>query len=206
MVTYPLDVPTNFKVQSSNFRLLRASAVSQSPFTYSQQRYLFPGAVWQDEISLRAYNRATIGAIQGFLAKLRGRFGTFRFGDPDYLARGPEGALTVDNVSIAGAGQTGNTIIVDGLDLSTTRVLAAGDYIQIGDDLHIIVDDADSNAIGASTINIEPALRQTPPDDLLCPITGAKGVFRLVESDPAWSANQSSVYSITLPIIEALSI
>ena len=77
-----------------------------------------------------------------FLMKLRGRRGTFKAGDQD--RKTIQGA-TVGTVLVNGAGQTGNSINVDGVGATVTGAFKAGDYITIQDRLYMVTDDANSN-------------------------------------------------------------
>ena len=79
---YPLDLPispSNFV--TSEWRIIRTVAVSQSPFTYAQQVAKYTGSVWQTTVTLPPMNRADAGAWQSFFMQLNGRFGTFLLGD-----------------------------------------------------------------------------------------------------------------------------
>lgn len=402
MATYPLSFPA-IGIQESRFGLARVVSRTQSPFTLAQQVALLPGAAWGGEITLRPMSYAQAGAVKAFLADLNGEFGTFMFGDPDYLARGPVGtptavaastnhvrngqatgatngvigsggdlptnwsrtssgglvweiigsgtdsngigyfdikfsgttsatstsintesntqinasigqtwtstlyislvagslanitstqlavnerdgsgaflvnstttftatgtltrisrSRTLTNASTAklttvfvinfpsgvaidatfriggvqqeqqaaatpyiptssaevsrpagitvfGAGQTGNSLIVQGFDRNLTSRLAAGDYIQLGSgasaQLYTITANADSTELGRATLNIEPPLRTSPANEAVVTVTGARGVFRL-NSPAMWDSDRSSVHTISLSITEALS-
>jgi len=90
MTSYPLNFPA-VGVTDSRFRLMRVVSKTESPFTLSQQVALFPGEAWAGEVTFRPMTYAQAGAVKAFIAKLAGSYGTFMYGDPDYLARGPIG-------------------------------------------------------------------------------------------------------------------
>lgn len=207
-VTYPLSIPSGLKVKNSSFRLERSVSISTSPFTFAEQSYKHQGERWSGEVTLTPYNQSGVAEIQAFLVKLRGRHGTFLYGDPDYLALGPRGSVGGTPL-VKGASQTGNTLLADGFPVSTNNVLRAGDYIQLSSganaELYMVVDDVNSDGTGDVSINIEPALRNSPADNSAIVVTGAKGVFRLTENLVEWSANQSNVYGITFGFSEALN-
>lgn len=91
MVTYPLDFPS-VGVVNSQFGLHRVNSVSVSPFTGSRQVYNHQGEWWYGEVTFRPTTRAEVAEVQAFLAKLRGQYGTFLYGDPDALALGTLGS------------------------------------------------------------------------------------------------------------------
>jgi len=205
MPTYPLDFPA-VKVQTSSFRLVRAVAAQASPFTGQEQVYRNQGEWWEGEISFVATTRATARLVQAFLAELRGKYGTFLYGDPDALALGRMGAGGA--VTVNGAGQTGNTLTVDGMTTSTNNILIAGDYFQLGTGtsarLYMATQALNSNGSGQGTLTFEPALRSSPADNAAVIVTSPKGLFRLSENAAQWDADQSNIYSISLAFREAL--
>lgn len=207
-VTYPLSVPSGLKVKNSSFRLARSVSISESPFTFAQQVIRNQGERWEGEVTLVPMKRSTVAEVQAFLAKLRGQYGTFLYGDPDYLALGPRGSGGGTPL-VKGAGQTGNSLLVDGLPSATANVWRAGDYIQIGTGsssrLHMIVTDMNTNTAGEGTAEIEPALRSSPSDNAVITHTGAKGVFRLSTNDIEWNADYANIYQITIAFKEAVS-
>jgi len=205
MPTYPLTFPA-VQVQTSSFRLVRAVASQVSPFTGQEQVYRNQGEWWEGEISFRPTKRVDARLIQAFLAELRGKFGTFLYGDPDALALGTMGVG--GTVTVNGGGQTGNTLTVDGMTPSTNNILIAGDYFQLGtglsSKLYMVTQALNSNGSGQGTITFEPALRTPPADNATVTITSPRGLFRLSENAAQWDADQSNVYSINLAFREAL--
>jgi|AKVG01.1.fsa_nt_gi hypothetical protein len=208
MATYPLSVPSGLKVKRSSFRLVRAVQVSESPFTFTEQVKKQQGERWEGEVTLTPYKRDGVAEIQAFLAKLRGRRGTFLYGDPDYLSLGPRGTASGTPLINGSFSRGDNTISVDGFTISQSNVVRAGDYLQLDSssnaELYMVVDDANSDGSGNASINIEPALRSAPADNEAVTITGAKGVFRLTENTIEWSANQSNVYQVSFAFREAI--
>ena len=206
MPSYPLTFPSVGIVRSS-FRLVRVVSETESIFTGAQQVYQHQGEWWEGEVTFRTARRAQIAPVQAFLAQLRGKVGTFLYGDPDALALGRMGAG--GTILVNGAGQTGNTLNVDGMTNSTT-ILKAGDYFQLGSGssstLHLVVTDLVSNGSGAGTITFEPKIKISPADNDAVVSTSPKGVFRLSENTIEWDANQANLYSITIPFKEAISI
>lgn len=68
--------------------------------------------------------------------------------------------------SVAGADQTGETLLTDGWAPGVTGILRQGDRISLGDNrLHEVSVDADSDAMGRATLTIAPPLVLAPEDN-----------------------------------------
>lgn len=204
MTTYPLTFPS-VGIRNSTFRLVSATASSTSPFTGEQQVYAFPGQWWEGQVSFVATRRADASEIQAFLAKLRGRFGTFLYGDPDALALGHQG--TGGTILVNGASQTGNTLAVDGMSLNST-VARQGDYFQLGTGvnarLYMFTEDLLSDGTGAGTATFEPNIRTSPADNDQLDITAPVGAFRLIDNSVGWDADENNIYRMDISFREAL--
>lgn len=207
MTTYPLSFPS-VGVVNSTFRLNRITSQSVSPFSAARQKCSHPGAYWDGTITFRPMTYAQSAEVKAFLAKLAGKFGTFSYGDPDALARGRMGAG--GTILVNGGSQTGNTLNVDGMTTSTSNILKAGDYFQIGTgadaQLYMATENLNSNGSGAGVLTFEPNLRTSPADNAEIISTAPKGVFQLADDAAEWSSDASSVTSITIAFVEAISI
>jgi hypothetical protein len=204
-VTFPLALPTATGIAKIRISANNVVGVSQSPFTAKQQVYKYTGQFWEAEISLPPMKRADAEYWISFLLKLNGSYGTFLLGDPNgATARG----VATGTPLVKGASQTGNELVTDGWTTSTTGILKAGDYIQIGSGaaakLHKVLDDVDSDSSGNATITIWPDLRAAPSDNAAIVVSGAKGVFRLSTNQSDWDVNEASIYGMTFPAREAL--
>lgn len=204
MTTYPLTFP-NIGVKSSKWRLQTSTASNVSPFTGQEQVYFFGGQWWEGEVTFKTTKRSEAREIQAFLAKLKGRFGTFLYGDPDALALGHQGAGGI--ILVNGASQTGNTLTVDGMTASET-IAFKGDYFQLGTGvdarLYMFTENLVSDGSGEGTATFEPDLRSSPADNTQLDITSPVGAFRLSENPIEWSSDFSSHYEISLVFREAI--
>lgn len=204
-VTYPLALPTTTGIAKIRISANNVVGISQSPFTAKQQVYKYTGQFWEAEISLPPMKRSEAEYWISFLLKLNGSYGTFLLGDPNgATARG----VATGTPLVNGASQTGNELITDGWTTSTTGILKAGDYIQLGTGatakLHKVLDDVNSDSSGNATITIWPDLRSAPSDNAAIVVSGAKGVFRLSTNQSDWDVNEASIYGMTFPAREAL--
>jgi len=207
-ITYPLSLPTVAGIAQIRISARNAVAVSSSPFTYKQQVMQHQGARWEAEITLPPTQRADAEEWIAFLFALQGQYGTFLLGDP--LGATPRGsaATTPGTPLVNGASQTGSTLAIDGLPISATNYLRAGDYIQLGSSsssrLHKVLENASSNGSGEATLSIWPPLRESPSDNAAVTVSNTKGVFRLATPDASFSINEASFYGVTFTAFEAL--
>ena len=204
--SYPLTLPTSpSNFVTSEWRIIRTVAYTESPFTYAQQVAKYTGSVWQTTVTLPPMNRADAGAWQSFFMQLNGRFGTFLLGDPDdKTIQG--GATTV--ISVNGDHSVGAyDVVVDGADTSTV-IFKKGDYVQFGSGasskLHMIVADITSDASGNATLQIEPSLKTALTDDDVVTYSNTKAVMRMDSNELGWNANNVSLYGITFSCTESL--
>ena len=91
-ITYPLAFPTSFGASEFNIDLVRAVAVSESPFSFSQQVQEHPGEAWEIGFTLTLLNREQAEAYNAFLLSLAGRVGTFTMAIPG--SETPRGVAT----------------------------------------------------------------------------------------------------------------
>jgi len=192
-ITYPLSTPTNIGIANITLMAENAVAISQSPFTFTQQIVAHPGQRWAASISLPPMKRVDAENWIGFLLSLYGQVGTFLLSDPN--APAPRGTAT--SATLTGvAGSTSPTITMTG-------TLLAGDYISLGTGsstrLHKVVQDRS----GTGVIEIWPALRSAVTAATV-DLTEAKGRFRLKENITQWQINEISSYGITFDCVEAL--
>lgn len=205
MTSFPATFPT-VGIQSSRFGLKTASSVSQSPFSFAQQVYNFTGQMWHGSVTFPPCTNAQAARIKGFLASLLGQYGTFLYGDPDFLAKGVLGT-NGGTPLVKGDSQTGKSLTTDGWTALQT-VLKAGDYFQLGTGanarLYMLTTDAASDTGGNATLVFEPSLRSSPADNAVITTTGAKGLFRLASNNVEWDSNHASIYGFTIDFMEAV--
>ena len=191
-IAFPNDPTTSspYNIQNMSMRLRRTVAVVESPFTYDTQVHAHQGARWEAEVTLPPLTHAQARGFEAFLVALKGREGTFTFGNPLHT-------------STATAVTSGSTAIRS-TSLTTTAAasaIAAGNYFQLGDYLYIVTSDKSS---GAGTLNFEPPLRQTIASGQTLDFTLPKSTWRMSANDVGWSISSASIYGFTFSCIEAL--
>lgn len=207
-ISYPLNTPTNIGIANITLSAENAVAISQSPFTYQQQVVAHPGQRWAASISLPPMKRQDAEYWIAFLLSLKGQIGTFLLGDPNCVAAQGSASTTPGTPRVNGGGQTGDTLIIDGLPINTTGYLLPGDYIQLGSGvtayLYKVLTQVDSDASGNATLDLWPNLRISPGDNGLLVVANTKGRFRLKDNVTQWGINEISSYGITFDCVEVL--
>ena len=204
-ISYPVTFPASIGVSSINIRAKTVVGVSSSPFTGQQQVYKHQGQWWEAEVSLPPMKRDEAEQVVSFLIKMNGQYGTFLMGD--FLSTAPRGIGTGTPL-VNGASQAGDELVTDGWTVSTTGILKAGDWIQLGSTststLHKVLDDVTSDASGNATLNIFPKLRSAPDDNAIITISSPKGRWRLASNETDYAIDNASIYGMTFACIEAL--
>ena len=207
-ISYPLATPTNKTIQQVAFFARNTVAISQSPFTYSQQVHKWTGQRWEADVTLPPMKRADAEEWISFLVKLKGSYGTFLLGDPNAATPMGTASSSPGTPVVNGASQTGNTLNIDGVPASQTGDLKAGDYIQLGSGssarLYKVLDDADSNGSGEVELTIYPDLRSSPSDDSTVVVSNAVGLFRLTTPTHNWAISMDGFYSLSFGASEAI--
>lgn len=201
-ISYPLACPA-FKSQSRIVISSNSSVTfSRSPFSYIGQVQKFSGQLWIADVTLPPMGRSDAEPWISFLLKLNGQEGTFLLGDQSATA--PRGAATGTPL-VKGASQTGQSLITDGWTNSITGILKAGDWIQIGQRLYKVLNDANSNGSGEATLDIFPRLRESPGDNDAIITVDTVGLFRLSgSSNPVYNVGSDFIYNIAFTAIEAI--
>lgn len=204
-ITYPVSFPSSIGLANINIRARTVVGVSASPFTGQQQVYKHQGQWWEAEVTLPPMKRADAEQAVAFLLKMNGQYGTFLLGDKANPATRGVGTGTP---LVNGASQTGDELITDGWTTSTTGILKAGDWIQLGSGsstrLYKVLDDVDSDGSGNATINIFPSLRSSPADDAAITVSNTQGLWRLASNETEYSIDNMSIYGMTFACVEAL--
>lgn len=207
-ITYPLQIPSNVGIANITLSAENAGAISQSPFTFQQQVVAHPGQRWAASVSLPPMRKEDAEYWVAFLLSLKGQVGTFLMGDPNCKTARGSASTTPGTPLVNGGGQTGDTLVVDGLPANATGYLLPGDYIQLGAGaaarLHKVLTQVNTDSLGNATLDIWPNLRVSPADNAGMIVVNTKGRFRLKENIQQWQINEISFYGITFDCVEVL--
>ncbi|MDC3190407.1 hypothetical protein NQU96_11700 [Pseudoalteromonas elyakovii] len=178
-MTVPLPLPKRPK--RSNFKLVPNSQVHLNKANNATEVYDLEGAYWEFEIELANVPEREALALDAFIASLRGQVGTFTLFDyrREQLDKGFTGYVRGEN-------QDGNTLVIDGLPLNQT-LLVAGERMQVGvgqnTELKILTGDLVSDSLGRATVVFESPLRKIPADNTLITFKQPRGLFRLADNN-----------------------
>lgn len=207
-ITYPLTLPTAGGIKSIQFSARSVVGQSQSPFTGAQKTYEYPGQWFEVNVTLPPLKRVDAEVWNAFKLKLNGKRGTFLIGDPLGASARGSASTTPGTPLVKGAGQTGNTLIIDGLPLSVTGYFKEGDWIQLGTGstsrLYKNLTDVNTNGSGEATLTLWPNMRTIPNDNDVVVVANTVGLFRLTENASVWDIDEAGTYGITFSAIEAL--
>jgi len=178
MITYPVQTPASPGPNAITWNQLSVTAESRSPFTLRGQIFAWPGQQLGAVVSMPIMRRADALKWQAFFASLRGREGTFLFGD---AARFCKLDTLLGMPQTVGVSQ-GRTILTDSWN-PFTPVVSAGDWLQIGGKLRKVLLDADSDSAGAASIDVWPDA-QGIADGTEIIYQEPKGIFRLSQDPP----------------------
>jgi hypothetical protein len=187
------------------------NVVSDQPseFTLQNEVQVYPGQLWRGVVRIRdLITREQAMPWVVFLKKLRGKSGTFFFGDP--LGKVPRGVAT-GTPQVDGAGQTGNQLLTKSWTPNVTGIFMAGDYFQMatGADtrLYMNLTDVDSDASGKATLDLWPEIRgdKIPADSDPLIVSNPQGLFRLDVNTTSLKISAPTVYNgYSFPIREAI--
>ena len=185
----PLAFP-NVGIQNMSMRLKRVVAVVESPFTLDTQVYAHQGARWEAEVSLPPLSPAESRSVQGFIVGLKGREGTFTFGNPIETS-------TISNNTVSSAAIRSESFTL----VSGTAAVAAGTYFELNSYLYCVTSD---KAAGATTLNFQPPLRSAVTSSRVVKYNLPKSIWRMSSNDVGWSINEASIYGFSFSCEEAL--
>jgi hypothetical protein len=208
-ISYPLAIPTTIGIEQITLRAVNVVALAQSPFTFRQQVFKYPGERWEASVSIPPLRRDFLEPWVAFLLALKGQTGTFLLGDPNNAC--PQGALSSSSntVQVNGTPGIGTTAIpLKGLPVSTTGLLVPGDYIQLGAagtaTLHKVLLPMNSNSGGEGTVEVWPATRRALVDSETVVYKNTVGRFRLNQPFSEWAINNSNAYQLSFDAVEAV--
>lgn len=207
-ITYPLTPPTT-GIAKFTPRAVDVVTTSRSRFTGKQQVIAHSGQWWEADITLPPMERDVAETWVSFLLSLKGARGTFTFGDPAGATAQGSASSTPGTPVVKGAGQTGETLLIDGCPSGVTDYLKAGDYIQLGSastaTLHKVMQDVNTDGSGNANIDIWPDIRNAPSDNATVVVATPVGLWRRASNTQAWNINQAVHYGLSFSIVEAVS-
>ena len=148
--------------------------------------------------------RANFAPIKAFLMKQRSRLNTFTIIPPVVSnAQGvATGTISVDGAISAGA----TTCTIDGMTVSTTGILKAGDYFRFTgqEKVYMAVEDLDADGTGSGTLTFEPPLRSDVANDVALVYDNVDFTVRLKNDIQEYNIVTNDLYKYQIDLIENL--
>jgi len=141
------------------------------------------------------------GAWIAFMCSLNGAKGTALVPEPDRTAA--LGVATGTPI-VDGGSQTGNVLLTKGWTGNTAGILLAGDYIQVGSYMYMVLKTVASETGGSASLDIMPALRSSPTASASITTSNVKTLMRLSTNEMAWSTDELKHYGLSMSFIEEL--
>ena len=177
-------------------------AMSRSPFTGSTQVQSWPGSDWWEaNIALPKLQAADAAVWSAFLAECRGMLNVFYLSDPTY--KGPQGTVLGVPVVSGANNAMATQLATKGWTPNSFRLLLPGDYLQLGNRLHKILDVVNSDASGNATITVWPSLREATTDGQAINLNNPRGLFRLAENRRSVLTDETRLSGVSVKAIEA---
>ena len=196
MATYNFP---NITPTSQTFELVTNTKIFQSPLSNAIQTVSRKGSYWKTSMVFNNLSGAERAELQAFIAKMDGQ--THRMRIRDYGAVRFGTAIPPQTPKVQGAGQTGSTLVADGVTANQSAYLAGGDYISFNNELHMVTADVDSSASGVLNIPLAPPIRKSPDDNASIEYSSPYGVF-MMTNNPVWRTQAPYFSSITIEAIE----
>lgn len=202
-ISYPLAFPSSVGPTSVRWGEINNVAETRSPYSGTVQSYDYQTGFWTLTVELSNLTRAEAAPFIGFWSSLRGRYGTFTFGDTIFA--NPTGSgVGVSSPKVNGASQTGFSLVADGFPTSTTGILLPSDMIQIENSIYRVLKSVDSDGSGNVTIDLWPHLK-SHADNADIITTNPKGIFRLdSNSNITQYGDQNKLFDIAIVGLEVI--
>ena len=196
-----LTMPAAPGFRASGFGLIANTRTFRSPLDGTVRTLEMTGARWQAKYELPPMTHAQAAAWTAFLTDLQGNAGRFYGFDPD--ARAPRGSA-LGSPRVAGAGQSGKSLFLDGWTELETGLLLPGDYFEVNGELKLVTAQADSDSAGEALVAFTPPLRASPADNAIVIVDHPKATMMLADDTQAiWDAGRASIYGISFSAMEA---
>ena len=198
-MTYP-TLPEFIRPDSLKFTLTSNVKSNRSPWTGAVQTVGWGGSRWVVEMSLSSLSDWEARQLESVMFGLDGMAGRILIGDCGREGTVPKGAPVV-----FGAGQT------PGITLQTSgwtpgqKVMSKGSYLQVGDELKMVTEDAWSDVNGRALLHIAPRLRRSPQNGAPVEVQAPRGLFMLAQNENGVSRSAGFNSSISLKFEEAIA-
>ena len=148
--------------------------------------------------------RAEFAPIQAFIMKQRSRLENFTIVPP--TVKNALGSAT-GTISVNGALTAGDTTAtIDGMAVSTSGILKAGDYFRFTgqEKVYMAVEDLDSDGYGEGTLTFEPPLRANVLDNVALIYDNVDFTVSLTNDVQEFDVGVQEYFNYEIDLIEVL--
>lgn len=171
-----LDFPAGVCITTVTITPEDAVGIRESAFSFRQEVQVFSGQRMSMQVNFLRQDPDKGSELEAFFLKLRGTAGRFRFFDP-YHSQPMGQAIGNPVITSALAGE--QTIQTSGWIPNVNFQLKPGDYIQLGENLHRVLDPVNSDANGEAILTLWPDLRETYEQGERVKLRNPTGLWRL---------------------------
>lgn len=180
------------------------AAILPSSLTQASQIIARPGEHWRLDLTWDNASGAELDDLIAFFTRLNGpehRVNLKMYGQSN---RGAFGGTPL----VAGASQTGNTLVADGASSTVTGWAKARDYISFDNQIRMVTADVNSDGGGNLSLPIWPAIRTSPANNDHITTSDPTGIFILASPLEAAidsmrrTASGENISTLTLSFVE----
>lgn len=144
-------------------------------------------------------------AAPAIAALLKGRVTPFLFGPigKERFAQGAANTLAAGTVTIQTAAAIGSATITLATPLLTQTVFKALDYLQVGNYLYVVLEDAVSNGAGVVTVKLFNRLRAATSVADVVTFSSPQGLFRVATNTTQWDVDTATTYGLGFDLVES---
>ena len=195
--------PTSPAPRNANIRSQQTTIVYVTTSGRKQARQI-DGQKFAITLQFPTMTRAEFAPIQAFIMKQRSRLENFTIVPP--TVKNALGSATV-TISVNGALTAGDTTAtIDGMAVSTSGILKAGDYFRFTgqEKVYMAVEDLDSDGYGEGTLTFEPPLRVNVLDDVALIYDNVDFTVSLTNDVQEFDVGVQEYFNYEIDLIEVL--
>lgn len=184
MPVYPITPPAALTFSVVDVGRVSVTGVNVSPYSLAQEVYQWPGQGWTLAVTVPPnVDRAVQRVLDGFVAALDGRFGTFAMALPDHA---PNPAILVNpTVAVAAAARMASLSVQHGAGAE----FVVGDVFTLGGRIHLVTI-AGAKVAGVQVVEIWPRLRAAVTVAQVIEALAPIGLWRLSEDRQGYQLDQ----------------
>ena len=197
------QLPTTPVARSASISSQQNTIVSVTSSGRKQARQI-DGQRFAITLQYPPMTRSEFAPIKAFIMKQRSQLESFTVIPP--TESDAQGSAT-GTISVNGALTAGTTTAsIDGMTVSTSGILKAGDYFRFTGQskVYMAVSDLDSDGYGEGTLTFEPPLRSNVADDVALIYDDVDFTVSLNNDIQEYNIGTTNLYAYELDVVEVL--